>query len=196
VNSDQHLRAAVALVVSAVQRTPVERYDDPTPCTEFSVADLINHIVLGLEVARRHGVREPLDLSWTADQPAPALQGLPREKWAAVCAEAGDATIAAWASPEAWTGDAPMGDVRVPAPLLGTLMTGEFAVHAWDLATALGHSLEIEEDLAAVTIEAMTAIATMGREKGWVGPEVAAPAEASTFERALAIAGRRPAGVG
>jgi uncharacterized protein (TIGR03086 family) len=195
VDHHRHLRSAVDLAVSAVCDTPVERYGDSTPCAVWTVADLINHVALGFEVARRHGAREPLDLSWAADRPAPVLDGRPHAQWAAACAGAGAAVVAAWEPPEAWAGEAPMGEVHLPAALLGAMMTGEFAVHAWDLATALGRPFEVDDGLAAVAHDAMSTIATMGRDLGWVGPAVHAPAGASTFDRALAIAGRDRAAV-
>lgn len=190
---DQHLRSAVDLAVSAVRDTPVERYDDPTPCTDFTVADLINHIAFGFVLARCSGTREPWDPSWTADSPAPVLAGRPREQWADACAEAGASVVAAWDSPSAWDGDSHMGGAAMPAAMIGSMMTGEFAVHAWDLATATGRRVEVGPGLAEVALEAMTAMGGMGRDAGWIGPEVDVPSEAPAFDRALAVAGRDPA---
>lgn len=187
---DQHLRSAVELAVSVVRDTPVDRYDDPTPCTDFTVADLINHIAFGLVMARVSGTREPWDPSWTADSPAPVLDGRPREQWADACAAEGAAVVAAWESPAAWEGESHLGGGQMPAAMIGSMMTGEFAVHGWDLATATGRSVEVGPGLAEVALEAMTMMGGMGRDAGWIGPEVTVAADAPAFDRALAVAGR------
>ncbi|MDN5919540.1 MAG: TIGR03086 family metal-binding protein [Pseudonocardia sp.] len=189
---DQHLSDGVDLAVSVIRDTPVERYDDPTPCTDFTVADLINHMAFGLVLARCSGTREPWDPAWTADSPAPVLDGLPREQWAAAAAEAGAQVIAAWDDPAAWSGDSHMGGAVMPAAVIGSMMTGEFAVHAWDLAAAAGRRVDVGPGLGEVALEAMTGMAAMGRDAGWIGPEVTVPADAPVFDRALAVSGRDP----
>lgn len=190
---DQHLRDGVDLAVSTILNTPVERYDDPTPCTEFTVADLINHIAFGFVLARCSGTREAWDPAWTADSPAPVLDGLPRERWAEAAAGAGAQVVAAWADPAAWAGDSHLGGAAMPAAVIGSMMTGELAVHAWDLAAATGRALEVGPGLGEVALEAMTGMAAMGREAGWIGPEVAVADGAPAFDRALGTAGRDPA---
>ena len=190
---DQLLQDSVDLAVSVIRDTPLARYDDPTPCTDFTVADLINHIAFGFVLARCSGSREPWDPSWTSDSPAPVLDGLPREQWARAAAEAGAQVGAAWADPSSWTGDSHMGGAQMPAAVIGSMMTGEFAVHAWDLASAIGRTVEVGPGLGEVALESMTGMAQMGREAGWIGPEVAVAVDAPAFERALGTAGRDPA---
>ncbi|RZT87645.1 uncharacterized protein (TIGR03086 family) [Pseudonocardia sediminis] len=189
---DQLLSDGVDLAVSTIRDTPVERYDDPTPCSDFTVADLINHLVFGLVLARCSGTREPWDPSWTADSPAPVLDGLPRSEWARAAAQEGARVVEAWRGPAAWAGDSHMGGATMPAAVIGSMMTGEFAVHAWDLATATGRRAEVTPGLGEVALEAMTGMASMGREAGWIGAEVAVPADAPAFDRALGVAGRDP----
>ena len=81
----------------------------------------------------------------------------------------------------------------MPAAVIGSMMSGEFAVHAWDLATATGRGVEVGAELGEVALEAMTGMASMGRDAGWIGPEVAVAPDAPAFDRALAVAGRDPA---
>lgn len=190
---DQLLSDGVGLAVSTIRDTPLERYDDPTPCADFTVADLINHMAFGLVLARCSGAREPWDPAWTADSPAPVLDGLPRQEWAAAAAEAGAAVVAAWNDPAAWSGDSHMGGAVMPAAVIGSMMTGELAVHAWDLAAATGRRVDVGPELGEVSLEAMTEMASMGRDAGWIGPEVTVDADAPAFDRALAVSGRDPA---
>ncbi|MBW0105628.1 TIGR03086 family metal-binding protein [Pseudonocardia sp. KRD291] len=190
---DQLLRDGVDLAVATIRDTPVERYDDPTPCADFTVANLINHLAFGLVLARCSGTREPWDPAWTADSPAPVLDGLPRSEWARAAADAGAQVVAAWADPAAWSGDSHMGGAPMPAAVIGSMMTGEFAVHSWDLAAATGRRVDVGAGLGEVALEAMTGMASMGRDAGWIGPEVTVDADAPAFERALAVSGRDPA---
>jgi hypothetical protein len=52
--------------------------------------------------------------------------------------------------------------------------------------------VEVSDDLATVVLEGVTAMAPAGREGGWFGAEVAVPADAPPFDRALAVSGRDP----
>ena len=85
-----------------------------------------------------------------------------------------------------------MGGAPMPAAAIGSMMTAEFAVHAWDLAIATGRSVDVSAELGAAVLEGVLAMAPSGREGGWFGPETAVPADASAFERALAASGRDP----
>ena len=80
----------------------------------------------------------------------------------------------------------------MPAAAIGAMMTSEFAVHAWDLARATGRTVDVPEELGAVVLEGVLAMAPSGREGGWFGAEVPVPADAPAFERALAASGRDP----
>lgn len=189
---DQLLRDGVDLAVSVIRDTPLDRYDDPTPCADFTVADLINHVAFGFVLARCSGSREPWDPSWTSDSPAPVLDGLPRQQWARAAAEEGARVGDVWAAPSAWAGDSHLGGAQMPAAVIGSMMTGEFAVHAWDLAAAIGRAIEVAPGLGEVTLEAMNGMAQMGRDGGWIGPQVEVAGDAPAFERALGMAGRDP----
>jgi uncharacterized protein (TIGR03086 family) len=85
-----------------------------------------------------------------------------------------------------------MGGAPMSAALIGSMMTAEFAVHAWDLAVATGRTLSVPEELGVAVLEGVTAMAPSGPEGGWFGAEVAVPADAPAFERALAASGRDP----
>ncbi|WP_147200918.1 TIGR03086 family metal-binding protein [Pseudonocardia asaccharolytica] len=187
-----HLRQSVDLAVATIRATPVERYADPSPCADFTVRLLVNHLAFGLLLAERSATREPWDKTWSFDDDAPFLRGLPVEQWAQACARQGERTAAAWADPAAWDGDSHMGGTPMPAAAIGSLMTAEFVLHAWDVAAATGRELQVPAGLAAAVLDGVAGIAPMGRDGGWFGPEVPVPAEAPVFERALGLSGRNP----
>jgi uncharacterized protein (TIGR03086 family) len=184
-----HMAGAVALVVGAIRGADPARFDDPTPCAEYTVRALVDHIASGMQLAldaARRAQRE-----WS-DGPSPVLAGLPEDEWARACATTGAAVAAAWADPTAWEGESTMATTPMPAGMIGSLMTAEFAVHAWDVAVATGQRLDVPPALGEAVLAATLGVAQMGRDGGWYGPEVPVAADAAAFERALGASGRDP----
>jgi uncharacterized protein (TIGR03086 family) len=186
------MRQSIDLALSAIRGADPARYGDPTPCADYAVRDVVNHLAFGFLLAHRSATREPWDPEWTASDRTPFLVGLAEQEWPKVCAEHADATARAWADPGAWEGESHMGGAPMPAALIGTMMTAEFVVHAWDLAVATGQPFDVPAGLGAVVLEGVTAMAPSGREGGWFGPEVPVRSDAPAFERALGASGRDP----
>lgn len=186
------LRQSIDLTVAAIRDTDLARFGDPSPCSEYAVRDVVNHLAFGFLLAHRSGAREAWDPSWSGTERTPYLVGLSEDKWAQACADEAEATVRVWADPSAWEGEASMGGAAMPAAAIGSMMTSEFAVHAWDLAIATGRTVDVPEELGAVVLEGVLAMAPSGRDGGWFGAEVTVPADAPAFERALAASGRDP----
>ncbi|WP_181780715.1 TIGR03086 family metal-binding protein [Pseudonocardia pini] len=186
------LTAAVDLAVGVIRGADPARYGDPTPCSDYTVADVVNHLAFGFLLAHHSAIREPWSPEWSAADRAPFLRDLPEPGWAEAAAKEGAATAGAWADPAVWEGDSHMGGAPMPAAAIGALMTGEFLVHAWDLAVATGQTYTVPAELGEVALEAMSGMASMGRDAGWIGPEVPVPAAAPAFDRALGVSGRDP----
>ncbi|WP_433275159.1 TIGR03086 family metal-binding protein [Pseudonocardia xinjiangensis] len=190
-NAD-HLSRSIDLAVAVIRGADPARYDDPSPCSDFAVRDVVNHLAFGFLLAHRSGARQAWDPSWTGAERTPFLRGLPESGWAQACEEQAAAAAQAWATPAAWEGESQMGGSPMPAAVIGSIMTAEFAVHAWDLAVATGQPLQVPPALAQVVLEGVESIAQMGRDGGWFGAAVDVPAGAPAFERALAASGRDP----
>jgi len=186
------LSAAVDLAVSVIRGADPERYADPTPCSDYTVADLVNHLAFGFLLAHHGATREPWPESWAGTDRAPFLRDLPEAQWADAATKEGVAAAAAWADPAAWEGESHMGGGAMPAAAIGAMMTGEFVVHAWDLATATGQPFAVSPALGTAALEAMSGMASMGRDAGWIGPEVPVATDRPAFDRALGVAGRDP----
>jgi uncharacterized protein (TIGR03086 family) len=191
-DSADHLRQSIDLAVATIRDADLARFDDPSPCADYTVRDVVNHLAFGFLLAHRSGAREPWDPSWSGEDRTPYLVGLPEQKWAQACADEAAAAARVWADPSAWQGEASMGGATMPAAAIGSMMTAEFAVHAWDLAVATGRSVDVPDALGAAVLEGVLAMAPSGRDGGWFGPEVAVPADAPAFHRALAASGRDP----
>jgi len=187
------MKTSSDLAATVIAGTRPDLHDKPTPCTEYSVADVINHLAFGFEMARRSGEREDWDPDWTAESTAPALDGVPAADWAAVCGREAPRTAQAWADPAAWDGESKMGSSAMPAAMVGSMMTAEFVVHGWDLAAATGQPYEPPADVVQAAIAGVEPMLDMGREGGWYGSEVRVEDSATALHRLLAMTGRDPA---
>jgi uncharacterized protein (TIGR03086 family) len=76
--------------------------------------------------------------------------------------------------------------------MVGGIVLCELVLHGWDLGRTLGQRPEWPEDVLAGTLAAVGGLAPGGRTMGAFGPEVAAPPDAPTLERVLALSGRDP----
>lgn len=138
-----------------------------TPCSEWTVADLSDHIVnsvAGMATMARGG-RPDWATSTHHDDPATALE---REGHALV--QALDSANGAF--PEG-------------------MAAAELAVHTYDLTTALGKgTTNLDPDVAETGHAFMTSSMTDDMRGNAFGPQQSAPANADTYERLAAFAGR------
>lgn len=187
-----HMSRSIDLAVATIRGTDPARYGDPSPCTEYTVGEVVNHLAFGLLLAECAANRAEWGSDWATDPHAPFLRGVPEGEWAAKAAAQAELTKQAWADPEAWVGDTTFGGGAMPAAAVGSMMTGEFVIHSWDVAVATGQQFDVPDGLGAVALEGISSMVPGGREAGWIGAEVAVPADASPFVRALGVSGRDP----
>lgn len=184
---------SVDVAVAAIRGADPARFADPSPCTEYTVGQVLSHLAFGLLLAEYAGRRKDWEEGWSGNDQAPYLVGVPEAEWAAKAAEQGEATKRAWADPAAWEGEASFGGGAMPAAAIGSMMVAEFVVHGWDVAAGTGQTLAVGPELADAVLDGVTGIAAMGREGGWYAPEVPVPADAPALDRALGASGRDPA---
>jgi uncharacterized protein (TIGR03086 family) len=187
------VRAAAALAASAVAAVPPDRWKARTPCTDYDVRALVDHLGWGALLSQRSATRTPFEHDWSSGEAAPFLQDCRPEEWAAALAPELDAAADAWTDPAAWEGETLMGTAPMPAGVVGPMMLAEFALHGWDVARASGAPYEVSEALGRAVLDAVTPLTGMGRDGGWYGAEVPVPADAPAFDRALGATGRDPA---
>lgn len=138
-----------------------------TPCSEWTVADLSDHIVnsvAGMTTMARGGTPD-----WSAathhDDPETALRAEGRGLVDALAASGG-------AFPEG-------------------MAAAELAVHAYDLAVALGRPTgDLDPDVAEAGMAFMSASLTDERRGEAFGPQQPAPEGADAYQRIAAFAGR------
>jgi uncharacterized protein (TIGR03086 family) len=180
------LVAAARAATDVVMKIDPERFGDPTPCAEFDVQALANHVIWSLHLGTHAARKQPMpaELTETRDYTA--------EGWPSAFTDAAEEWIRAWADPAAWQGSTGFGGTTLPASFAADLSWSDLAVHAWDLAVATGEHVDAPEDLAAAAFEVHSGIAALGRDMGIYGPEVAVPETAPALDRALGVTGRDP----
>ena len=163
-----------------------EQLSQPTPCRDWDVRLLLNHIIGGnhmfAEVAR--GGRP--DASGVMDDytvPDPGTNYL----------ASADLVLAAWAEPGAMERRCHMPFGDIPASAAVSIHFLDIVVHGWDLARATDQDTTIEPDLAAEALDISHGLLSPElRETGVFGPEIPVSADDPLHDRLVAFMGRRP----
>ena len=175
---------AAALVVDNV--TPAE-LGDPTPCAEWDVRALLNHVILWTSYSlerRAHGESVAPELMERDFAAAPEFAAAYRAQL--------DRALAAWADPAVWDRELDVMGAKTPAADVGALMIAELVLHGWDLAVATGQDYSVSGRAAEAALRAVEANAELFRQyKGFADP-VAVAADARVLDRVLALSGRDP----
>ncbi len=180
-----------AEAVAAVARTITDdQLTNKTPCAEYDVRALVNHLLFWGPSLAGAGRKESVPQPAATESEVNLAAGDWRGRLLALL----DDITSSWAPPSAWEGETSMGTPHMlPAPVLGDMIVGELVVHGWDLAVATGQRWELPADLLAQLHDTVRAGVEQGREMGMYGPEVAVPADAPTLDRILGLTGRDPA---
>ncbi|WP_026424051.1 TIGR03086 family metal-binding protein [Actinokineospora inagensis] len=166
--------------------TEVTDWSAPTPCTDWTTRDLVNHLVseqlwvphlVTGETTAQVGPRYDGDL--LGDDPAAAWRS------------ASDTSRRAWADvPD----DHPvhLSYATVPARDYRWQMTLDLAIHGWDLASATNHNPLIGEALSQALIDEFTDHITQWADSGIFAPPHPVTPTADPQNRLIALTGRNP----
>jgi uncharacterized protein (TIGR03086 family) len=171
--------AATATAVVDIVRT--DQFEDPTPCTNWTVRQLLNHLIVGNKIFTAR-VTAGADVDRNADHVGP-------DHVASFHASVADLR-------EAFAAEG-MLDGMYPGPFgeaaghtLVRMRVNEFMVHAWDLARATGQSTDLDPELSAECLEDFRRLQEAGRGGPMFAPAQAYPADATVADRLAATAGR------
>lgn len=183
------LEPAARQIGSLIGSVDDRQLSGPTPCPDYSVRELIAH-VLGLSVAFRDAARK--DFGPTTDtSPDSALPVLP-DDWRETLPPLLDELVAAWRAPSASEGMTRAGGVDLPGPVAAMVVSNELVVHGWDLARSTGQEFRAAEANLRSS-EVLLAPADDGSGPGGLfGPPVPVPQDAPLLDRVIALSGRRP----
>ncbi|WP_228044379.1 TIGR03086 family metal-binding protein [Streptomyces ferrugineus] len=171
--------------VPVVRGIPDEALAGPTPCAEYDVKALVNHLFQVIVQFQRLAVKETSDFGETPDRVGEGPD------WRERLADEADRLVAAWSAPGAEEGTT--GGMNMPARLVGSMALLDLTVHVWDLARATGQDHPgADEAVVTELTGAVAELAPTARKMGVFGEPVAEPEGASRFERLLARTGRDP----
>ncbi|WP_280878743.1 TIGR03086 family metal-binding protein [Streptomyces pseudovenezuelae] len=176
---------ARARAVPVVGGIPDAALAAPTPCAEYDVKALVNHLFQVIVQFQRLAAKETSDFGETPDRVGAGADW--RERFAGEA----DRLVAAWSAPGAEEGTT--GAMDMPARLVGSMALLDLTVHVWDLARATGQEYPDADDaIVAQLAETVAELAPTAKKMGVFGEPVRAAEGASAFERLLAETGRDP----
>ena len=189
---DLHQRA-MRCSIGVVDLVGEDETELPTPCSEWTLKQLIEHMTVennGFAAAadgetedRSAWTRRPIEQDLGADYARSAER--------VVAAFAADGVL----ERQFWL---PLIDdaVLFPAPQAVSFHLLDYVVHSWDVSAALGHPIAFDDDLLEVVLDIAGREVPDGpnrrRTKPSFQPPVAAPENASPQDRLLAVLGRSP----
>ncbi|MFJ9581742.1 TIGR03086 family metal-binding protein [Streptomyces sp. NPDC101191] len=182
-------RIADLLANAAVRAVPLVRdtADDdlgaPTPCADYDVRGLLNHLTHVIVNFQLLAAKQPSDFSGRPDY-------LADPDWRARFEKETAQLVAAWAEPGADEGTT--GAMDMPARTVASMVLLDLTVHAWDLARATGRTFAPDPVVVTELAGEVERMAPMARTMGVFGEPVELPADAPAFERLLAVTGRDP----
>lgn len=177
------LTEAAAAAMPVIEDIDDADLDGPTPCADFTVRELANHLHQVIVNFQILATRAGADWSNTPDV-------LAEPGWKKSFAVETQKLAEAWGAPDALEGvSAGMG---LPQTIVAQMALLDLTLHAWDLARGTGHEFRP----APAAVDALTGfietMAPMARKNGVFKDEVAVPEDADAFERLLGKSGRDP----
>lgn len=178
---------SVASFDRLVQQIDDDRWNNPTPCTEWTVRDLVNHIVnenlwtpelLSGKTLEEVGDRFDGDL----------LGDDPKTAWK----DAADGAVSAVLGINNLDAMVHVSWGQIPAREYISQLTLDHIVHGWDLAKGVGASSDMDPELAAFGWEYADSRRELISGSGVFGKPIDIPEGAGTQTKLLALLGRSP----
>ncbi|MFE8914667.1 TIGR03086 family metal-binding protein [Streptomyces globisporus] len=153
-----------------------------TPCAEYDVRALLNHLFLVVVNFQALAAREDVDFGREPEFVTGDWRGRFGDETARL--------VKAWSVPGVEEGTT--GQMGLPARTVGLMVLGDLTVHAWDLARATGTDFVPEPSVLDEVGPGLAAMAPQAREMKVFGEPFPVPESATAFERLLAVTGRDP----
>ena len=156
----------------ALAEIQADDLDNPTPCADWTVRDLADH--LATAPARFLAMSRGEEVDWSA---TPQVAD---GAWATTFRTSGDDLIHHWhGQPDDQVAQADW-------------QSAELAVHTWDLARATGHAGTLDDEVAGRALAFLQQGLTDENRGPVFGPAVSVADDAPAYDRLAAFAGRTP----
>ena len=177
------LKPACDRMIKALVGVADDQLASPTPCSEYTVGDLIDHVDLvsrGATALARHAALPGTE----AGHLAPHW----RDSVTQHIRELGEA----WDDPRAWQGSANVPGSDLSNETWGKITLTELIVHGWDIAKATGQSLDLPEHTLQACLDHVAKFVPNAPVPALWGPPVEVAPGAALLDRIVAITGRAP----
>lgn len=165
-----------------------DQLGNATPCTEWTVRDVLNHITGGATM-----FAECVEKGAVPDEMLGQLMGGDNlgDDWKGSYHKAADRARAAFAIPGVLDKIVKLPFGEMPASIALNIAIMDVITHAADIAKATGQTIDDEELLQTALEVGHQLITPEFRRPGVFGAEQSAPADASSMDKLLAFAGRK-----
>lgn len=177
--ADRYRRLS-ATFAERIANVPAGAWDDPTPCPDWTVRDLVGHVVQSQGMFRTFVGREAPDVDVTAD-PAAAFDTVRTLVQGDL-----DDPERAGSTFEGHFG------TQTFEQAVDRFLVFDLVVHGWDLARATGQDEALDPDEVAGMLAGMEPMDEAIRGSGQFGPRVPVPDDADTQTKLIAFTGRQP----
>ena len=174
--------AAVHSADAVIQQIEGDQWHAPTPCDDWSVSDVVTHLCAPMVAIRT------MASTGQVAAPEPIETDDPIGLWNATR----DSVLEALNVPgvtgqvgEFWFGESSIDDILAFA-------AWDQLGHAWDIAVATGHDVDVDPAVVEVTIAVISANADMLRAGGMMANEVTVDPDAPAMDRFVGLIGRNP----
>jgi uncharacterized protein (TIGR03086 family) len=179
------LKPACHRMVEVLQRVANDQLTSSSPCAEYTVADLIDHIDLVSRGSAALACQDSSKLQDTHD--AHSSPG-----WRNSVAQHVLALGKAWDEPTAWQGSTDVAGLELPNELWGKIALTELVVHGWDIAKATGQPFDLPEHTMRACFDYVAEFVPAAPIPALWGPAVNVAPDAPLLDQIVAITGRVP----
>ncbi|MEV6814152.1 TIGR03086 family metal-binding protein [Micromonospora sp. NPDC051296] len=177
------LAAAAPRTVAVVHGITDDQLDLPTPCREYTVRDLLNHLYDVVVNFQALAARE--SVAW-ADKPDHLTYGW-RDRFETETRR----LVEAWSDRASEEGVSP--GMGMPQPVVGGMALLDLTVHGWDLAVATGQAYVPAPAALPALHELAGQLGPTARQMGVFAEPVAVDTALPDLPRLLGVTGRDPA---
>jgi uncharacterized protein (TIGR03086 family) len=154
-----------------------DQLGDRTPCTDWTVSELLAHVHQFTSVFTTNARKQP-----------PSPPGRLVDDWRQAIPDGLDDLATAWREDSAWDGQVSAGGIEMKASDNALVAIEELTVHGWDLARATNQGVQIDDE----RLDRLDGFFELFGA-GPFGPKADLPENATRLDDAIARTGRNPA---
>jgi uncharacterized protein (TIGR03086 family) len=183
------LKPAGNLIIEIVAGVADDQLDCSTPCTDYSVGDLVDHVDHLSRLFAALARHDQAGLRGVSAGPDPVQLD---PEWRDVLSGHVRALVEAWDDPAAWQGTDNMPGSDLSNQVWGRITLTEVVVHAWDIAQATDQRFDLPEATLRACLDHVVEFVPKVPVQGLWGPPVEVGINATLVNRIVAVTGRVP----